>query len=109
MCRYSTLYHDDKIGYVVNCLECGKIQVGYGNLVFTFNMDDFESFNWWLRKIKDDVQPDQSETLRCIIIPTPCEGMKLLLSKRELRDFNNMLESADSELRSLQLIRLFEE
>lgn len=109
MCSYSTLFHDDKIGYVVHCLECGKIQVGYGNIVFTFSVEDFDSFGWWLRKVKDEVSPDQNETLRCIVIPTPCEGMKLLLSKRELKDFNSMLESADTELRSLQLIRLFEE
>jgi hypothetical protein len=108
MCRYTTLFHDDKIGYAVHCSECGKIQVGYGNLVFTFGMDDFESFSWWLHKIREDLHPGQGETLRNIVIPTPCEGMKLLLSRRELNDFNQMLEAADTELRSLQLIRLFD-
>jgi hypothetical protein len=42
------------------------------------------------------------------VIPTPCDGMKLLLSLRELNEFNIMLETADSELRSLELIKLFE-
>jgi hypothetical protein len=108
MCRYSTLFHDNRIGYVVHCSECGKIQVGYGNLVFSLAIEDFESFNWWLHKIKEDLDPSRSETLRNIVIPTPCEGMKLLLSRRELTDFNTMLESADTELRSLQMIRLFD-
>jgi hypothetical protein len=108
MCRYNTLFHDDQTGYVVHCSECGKIQVGYSNLVFTFGMEDFESFRWWLQKIKDDLRPSQCEAVRNIVIPTPCEGMKLLLSRRELGDFNSMLESADTELRSLQMIRLFE-
>lgn len=108
MCHYSTLFHEDRIGYVVHCPECGKIQVGYGNLVFTFSMEDFESFCWWLHKIKADLHPSQHEGMRNIVIPTPCEGMKLLLSRRELNDFNLMLESADTELRSLQMIRLFD-
>lgn len=108
MCRYDTLYHADKTGYVVRCAECEKIQVGYGNIVFTFGHEDFESFRWWLQKLKADQHPLENETLRCIVIPTPCEGMKLLLSMRELREFDSMLETADNELRSLELLRLFD-
>lgn len=109
MCHYQTLYHNDSTGYVVRCPECEKIQIGYGNLMVTFGRGDFDDFRWWLRRIKDEQSPSQSPTLRCIVIPTPCEGMKLLLSMRELVDFDNMLEAADTELRSLELIRLFED
>jgi len=109
MCHYQTLYHDDTTGYVVRCPECEKIQVGYGNLMVTFSRGDFDDFRWWLKKIKNDQDLSQSRTLRCIVIPTPCEGMKLLLSLRELTDFDNMLETADTELKSLELIRLFED
>lgn len=108
MCHYQTLYHDDKTGYVVRCSECEKIQVGYSNLVLTFSVEDFDSFRWWLKKIGDDHQPAQHDRLRCIVIPTPCEGMKLLLSRQELDDFHGMLEAADTELRSMELIRLFD-
>lgn len=108
MCHYQTLYHNDNTGYVVRCPECEKIQLGYGNLMVTFGRSDFDDFRWWLRKIKEEQSPAQSPTLRCIVIPTPCDGMKLLLSMRELRDFDAMLEAADSELRSLELLRLFE-
>lgn len=75
----------------------------------TFGRGDFEDFRWWLRRIKKEQSPAQAPTLRCIVIPTPCEGMKLLLSMRELEDFDAMLELADTELRSLELIRLFEQ
>jgi hypothetical protein len=108
MCRYDTLYHADNSGYVVRCAVCEKIQVGYGNIVFTFGQEDFESFRWWLRKIKGEQHPSGNETLRCIVIPTPCEGMKLLLSMRELKEFDHMLEAADSELKSLELLKLFD-
>lgn len=37
-----------------------------------------------------------------------CEGVKLLLSMKELIAFNNMLETADTELKSLELIKIFQ-
>lgn len=108
MCHYHTLYHDDRTGYVVRCAGCEKIQVGYSNLVLTFGEEDFDAFRWWLKKIRDDHHPSENERIRCIVIPTPCEGMKLLLSSQELGDFHDMLEAADTELRSMELIRLFD-
>jgi hypothetical protein len=108
MCRHETLYHDDRTGYVVRCCECEKIQVGFNNVVITFNVEEFSSFRSWLLRIKNECQPGQNDKLRSIVIPTPCDGMKLLLSLRELNEFNIMLETADSELRSLELIKLFE-
>jgi hypothetical protein len=107
MCNYQTLYHDDNTGYVVRCLECDKIQIGYGNLMLTVNMEGFGAFHWWLKKIKEEQHPSQIETLRCIVIPTPCEGIKLLLSMRELIEFDKMMEEADTELRSVEMIKLF--
>ena len=108
MCHYQTLYHDDLAGYVVKCAECEKIQIGYGNLMLTLGRIDFDDFRSRLRSIKEEQPLAQSPTLRCIVISTPCNGIKLLLSMRELREFDAMLESADTELRSLELIRLFE-
>lgn len=109
MCHYQTLFHNDNIGYVVRCPECEKIQIGWGNLMVTFGRQDFDDFRWWLKTIKKEQSPCQSPTLRCIVMPTPCEGMKLLLSKRELEDFDAMLETADTELCSLELLRLFQD
>jgi len=109
MCAYQTLFHDDNTGYVVRCAECEKIQLGFRNLVMTFARDDFDAFRWWLHKVKHEQRHENSPSLRCILIPTPCDGMRLLLSARELNDFDKMLEEADSELRSLELLRLFNE
>lgn len=108
MCRYQTLYQDDRTGYVVRCTQCEKIQVGYSNLLLTFGAADFSDFRHWLKKISNDQDPAQHEWVRCIVIPTPCEGMKLLLSRQELDDFHAMMESADTELQSLELMKLFE-
>src|SRR5687768_2600021 len=106
MCSYQTLFHDDNTGYVVRCNECEKIQLGFGNLMLTLSTDEFNSFRCWLKKIMVEQSPAQKETIRCIVIPSPCEGIKLLLSLRELRDLDHMLEVADTELQSCCLLKL---
>lgn len=107
MCNYETLFHNDNLGYAVRCNECEKIQLGYGNVVITFSDEDFRSFSSWITTIRHQQDPALDAGLRCIVIPTPCEGMKLLMSKRELDEFVTMLETADTELQSLALLKLF--
>jgi len=107
MCNYQTLFHDDNTGYIVRCNECEKIQMGYGNLVITFGQEDFDAFHVWIRRVRSEQDPQMNPTIRCIMIPTPCEGMKLLLSVRELDEFVLMLDTADSELKSLEMLKLF--
>ena len=107
MCNYQTLFHDDNTGYVVRCNDCEKIQLGFGNIMLTVSAGEFDSFRRWLKKIMDEQISVQKETLRNIVIPTSCEGIKLLLSLRELREFDHMLEEADTELQSCGLLKLF--
>lgn len=108
MCRYQTLYSNDKTGYAVRCEECEKIQVAYSNLVMTFEKSDFDTFHDWMKKIRADQHSPVSRTVRSIMIPSPCQGIQLLLSYNELNEFCEMLETADTELQSLELIKLFE-
>lgn len=109
MCTYQALYHSDKSGYIVRCEECEKIQVAYSNLVMTFERTDFDSFRNLIAKIKNDRHPMAgSPVVRSIMIPSPCQGIQLLLSYNELNEFSAMLEEADTELQSLEMIKLFD-
>ena len=107
MCDYQTLFHDDNLGYIVRCNSCEKIQLGYGNLVVTFSQEDFDCFRTWINRIYAEQDRELNPASRCIMIPTPCDGMKLLLSLRELDEFVEMLDTADNELQSLALLKLF--
>jgi len=109
MCTYQALYHSDKSGYIVRCEECEKIQVAYSNLVMTFERTDFDSFRNLIAKIKNGRHPMAgSPVVRSIMIPSPCQGIQLLLSYNELNEFSAMLEEADTELQSLEMIKLFD-
>ena len=109
MCRYQTLYLNEQTGYAIRCEACENIQVAFGNLVMTFEKADFEVFHGWVKKIRLDEQMPESRTVRSIMIPSPCQGIQFLLSFSELNDFGELLEAADTELKSLELLNLFVE
>lgn len=107
MCDHQTLFHDDALGYVVRCNSCEKIQLGYGNLVITFSQPDFDCFRSRVNRMQPEQDRGMNPASRCIMIPTPCDGIKLLVSLRELDEFVEMLDTADNELQSLELLKLF--
>lgn len=110
MCHYKTLYYDNNNGYIIHCMECDNIQIGYGNILITFHQNDFGSFRNWLKQVgNNQTVPEHSMEfhIKSIVVPTPCEGLKLLLSVKELGEFNHMLDVADTELQSLALLKLF--
>jgi hypothetical protein len=108
MCRYQALYHNDRIGYAIRCEECARIQVVYGNLVITFERNDFETFHAWIKKIRANQREPALPAVRSIMISSPCQGIQLLLSYNELNDLCVMLDETDTELQSLELLKLFE-
>ncbi|WP_153798677.1 DUF6686 family protein [Foetidibacter luteolus] len=107
MCRHQTLFYDDSTGYVIQCEECGNFQVGFGNLLVTLNEKDFSSFRKSVNKTLL-VYGDSVETItKSFFLPTPSEGVKLLLNKNELQLLATMLEEADTEHKAQQLLHLF--
>jgi hypothetical protein len=107
MCQYQTLFYDDKIGYVIRCLHCENFQIGYGNVLINLYTPDFYDFVQWIREYRVAQTCTTDPGIKSIIIPTPCEGLKLFLSHRELKELHGMLDMADSEYRSQEIIQLF--
>lgn len=107
MCTYHTLYHSHNNGYVIKCLQCQNIQLAFGNVCITFPSDDFGSFFNIIKKFAANLSNTVTVHAKTIYIPTPCDEVKLLLSHAELNALLEMLDVADTELKSLQLISLF--
>ena len=108
MCQYQTLYHNDSVGYVIRCTGCDRLQMGYGSVMITFGTEDFRRFCRKIMDLKEKHVPQQKPDLKSMIIPTPCEGMRFFLSERELYELHEMLETADLELKTGQLLHLFQ-
>ena len=110
MCQYQTLYHDNEKGYIIHCLYCNNIQLGFGNIAITFSNAEFFRFQQAMSHVHAGLLPGETDSpLKNITLPTPCDGINLLLSPRELNHLNHMLDMAETELRSQELIDLFKE
>jgi hypothetical protein len=109
MCNYQTWFHDNKIGYVVECSECQKIQAAFGNLMVTFTHEDFENFRRYLLKATANRKACADRKIKSIIIRTPSDGICFLLSEDELIGLQQMIEYADTEMKADCLMKLFNE
>lgn len=109
MCQHKTLYHKDNIGYVVQCVTCNKIQVAFNVMAITFDEVGFEQFRKNIEKTFCERQPGINPQVKCILIPSPCEGMNLLLSVSELELLHTILEEADNEMKALSMIQQLQE
>ncbi len=104
MCEYQSLFYDQQIGYVIRCNHCNYFQIGYGNLMMNVLPDDFTAFYKRVAALNHQVDDGGPlSPLKSIIIPTPCEGLNLFLSEREIRDLYRMLDEADSEWKTIGL------
>lgn len=107
MCSYKTWYYEEQTGYVIACGKCRKIQAGFGNVMLTFLPAAFDNFRKQIGKVYERRQVPANTVVKSIMIPTPCEGLTLLLNGQELEELYAMLEGADSEMRAEQLLQLF--
>jgi hypothetical protein len=107
MCNYQTLFYDDESGYVILCRGCDSIQVAFGNILLTWNRTDFYDFYDFIKRMFNETPIDPATiNKKTLAIPVPCEGVRILLSSRELQTLHNMLDSAETELQSQQLMSL---
>jgi hypothetical protein len=108
MCHYQTLYHDADKGYVVHCLLCDHLQVAFGNVALTLCRDEFYWFQHSMNLLHGDLtRENKTSAQKNITVPTPCDGIMLLLTYKELETLNHMLDAAETELKSQQLLSLF--
>lgn len=107
MCHYQTLYYDDVKGYVIYCRNCNSIQLAFGNVMLTLFREDFYGFHECINRIKEEHKDYADCPKKFIVVGTPCEGIKLLVSGIELCQLQGMLDEAETELQSQELLGLF--
>jgi len=107
MCTYHTCYQNESKGYIVQCTECRRLQMGYGNMMIVFFPDEFNSFRRLVSGLQSEQPLEERRQLKHIVIPTPADSVRLLLSRDDLAELHEMLEEADSEIKARQLLELF--
>ena len=106
MCEFQSLYYEDD-GYVVHCKDCGYYQVAFGNTMLSLSPDDYIALTKVVKRKHYNVDFSASENTRNVVIPTPSQGMYLLLTKNEATRLHEILEEADTEEKAQTLINLF--
>jgi len=107
MCTYKTWFHDDAIGYTVQCTDCQNLQIGFGNVMLTLSHSAFAGFREMVNREAEIIDLENMSSCKCVILSTPCASINLLLSPMELIALQTMLESADNEMKAHQLLALF--
>lgn len=106
MCEFQSLYHNND-GYVVRCNICGHYQLGFASTLLTLTKNDFTTLCEIVdHKITTKISYE-NENSKSILIPTPYQGVRILLTRAELQQLYTMLDEADVEEKSQSLISLF--
>lgn len=106
MCEFQSLYFSAD-GYVVRCKECDCYQVAFGSTMFTLAPADFSAFCKMVPGICSLADQPGAENTRCIVIPTPYQGISMLLTRNEAKRFNRILKEAEKEAEVQYLFNLF--
>lgn len=106
MCKFQSLYFEDD-GYVVRCNHCGHYQVGFSSTMLTLADKEFQQFYAQLKH--KCVETVSAATAHCkvVILKTPSPGVCMMLTRGEAIRFAEILEQADTEMKALSLMRLF--
>jgi len=108
MCKFRTLSYNPESGFVIQCTHCNYVRIGYANLQLQFQPEGFRLFVEKIRDLKLEFEKtDTDPTTRFINAPLPYQGIQLILSKNELAALDHLLETADAEMLSLELLGLF--
>lgn len=105
-CEFQSLYFGDE-GYVVRCKQCGHYQVAFMSIILTLTENDFIAFCSIVKSKSVEMDEVMPEHCKCVVIRTPAEGICFLLTRNEASRFSVMLEEADTEAKTLSLIKLF--
>lgn len=107
MCQFQTLYVDGD-NYVIFCIKCNCYQILFGNTLISLQEEDFALLRHVVSiKYDESEYFPTAENLRNITIPTPSDGVYILLTKHETSEFLNMLEQADNEKKARSMLELF--
>lgn len=106
MCEFQSLYYDDD-GYVVVCKDCGYYQLAFGSTMLSLSAEDYIKLCKIVRNKYNYVDFTASENTRNVVIPTPSQGLYLLLTRNEANRLYEILEEADTEEKARSLMALF--
>jgi hypothetical protein len=106
MCHFKSWYFDDN-GYVIECTECSCLRVCFGSTMLNLQKENYYAFYNLVCTKKETHIPMHDENTKCIVLVTPSRSVQIILNEKELNDLYYMLQHADTEIKTQQLLNLF--
>jgi hypothetical protein len=106
MCDFKSWYFDDN-GYVIECMECSYLRVCFSSTMLTLKPADYRAFYDLVCWKKETHMPVCDANTKCIVLATSCKSVQVILSEKELTELYDMLQNADVEIRTQELLDLF--
>lgn len=104
---FERLYYHPDTGYIIRYKESGIILMAYSILKIGFYPDEFYRFRKYLSWLMDQrASSSVDATLKTISIRTPDPAMEIILSLRELKQLYEIVETADSEMKALDMVNI---
>jgi hypothetical protein len=106
MCNFQSWYFDEA-GYIVQCVQCNHFRLCFGSTMLSLSQNDYQAFfELVCYKTETHVSMCEKET-KCIVLPTTSKAISIILNEIELHALYNMLQDADTEIKTQELIALF--
>ncbi len=105
-CNYQTLYFSEE-GFVACCKSCGHFHVAFLSFMFVLQQEAYSELYRETCYRMQCPNTQFAENSKSVMIPTHIKSAFIMLTRKELEQFYNMLEAAENEQKALQLIYLF--
>lgn len=104
MCTFQQLYQGTE-GYVIRCQGCRHYQLLFGGVVLTMDEKEFKKFMHVVETCQDDFLT--CSTTGDVPLPTVRQGVHLLLNQQKMGQLHHLLQQADAEAQTQNLLQLF--
>lgn len=106
-CNYDSLHFTNE-SCIVRCRQCGSYKIAFLSLVISLPEDEYRDLYGQVSRCYDEGHMDAENTARNLFFAIPSKDIHLMLTAFEATRLYNMMEEADCEMKSLELIAMFE-
>lgn len=107
-CHFQQIYLGED-GYVVRCNECGHYQLAYLCIMLTLDEKEFRSFRRMIYQQHEDSLHFRNHNGKSVVVQTLASGTYFLFSPNEIQRFTELLDEADTEEQTQNILALFQQ
>lgn len=88
-------------------MECSCLRVCFSSTMLTLHKENYRAFYDLVCWKKETHISMHDENAKCIVLTTPSKSVQIILNEKELNDLYLMLQHADTEIKTQQLLSMF--